>query len=54
MDISKETRLRRVVKRNNEKGETFVFKVSLEDFDFMEGWFEKPAENERVDALIVK
>ena len=36
LDISKETRLNRVIKRNTEKGETFDFEVSKEDFDFME------------------
>ena len=46
LDISKETRLERVMKRNSEKGETFEFEVSKENFDFMETWFEKPSEKE--------
>ena len=42
LDISKETRLKRVMKRNDEKGETFEFEVTKENFEFMESWFEKP------------
>ncbi len=36
IDISKETRLKRVLKRNKEKGDTFEFELSKENFDFME------------------
>jgi len=46
LDISKETRLKRIVERNNEKGETFEFEVTQENFEFMESWFEKPSERE--------
>ena len=53
LDISKETRLRRVLKRNNEKGQTFEFEVSKEDFDFMESWFEKPTERELSEGIII-
>ncbi|TXE19930.1 ATP-binding protein [Psychroserpens burtonensis] len=53
LDISKETRLKRVLKRNNEKGATFEFKVSQENFDFMESWFEKPTEKEITDGIII-
>lgn len=35
LDISKETRLNRVMKRNTEKVETFEFEVKKENFDFM-------------------
>ena len=35
LNISKETRLERVMKRNEEKGATFEFEVSKENFDFM-------------------
>ena len=51
LDISKETRLKRIMKRNDEKGETFEFEVSLEDFNFMENWFEKPDNIELNDGL---
>lgn len=53
LDISKETRLKRVMKRNNEKGETFEFEVTKENFEFMESWFEKPNEKEMVEGIIV-
>ena len=54
LDISKETRLKRIVERNNEKGETFEFEVTDENFEFMEGWFEKPTETELIKGLIIK
>ncbi len=53
LDISKETRLRRIVKRNNEKGPTYEFEVTKENFDFMENWFEKPSEKEMNGGIIV-
>lgn len=53
LDISKETRMSRISSRNSEKGPTFEFEVSKEDFDFMESWFEKPKENELAGAVIV-
>ena len=52
MDISKETRLKRVSKSNNEKGATFEIEVSQENFDFMESWFEKPTEKEITNGII--
>ncbi|WNW02013.1 ATP-binding protein [Tenacibaculum sp. HL-MS23] len=53
LDISKETRFKRVLKRNSEKGDTFQFEVSKEDFDFMETWFEKPTEKELKYGVII-
>lgn len=53
LDISKETRFERVMKRNLEKGETFEFEVSRESFDFMENWFEKPSEIEMRDGTTI-
>ncbi|TVZ15499.1 AAA family ATPase [Maribacter sp. MAR_2009_72] len=53
LDISKETRLERVMKRNNEKGKTFEFEVTKENFDFMESWFEKPSKNEIKDGITI-
>ncbi len=53
LDISKEIRLERVMKRNNEKGPTFEFDVSKENFDFMESWFEKPGEKEIDGGIII-
>ncbi len=54
LDITKETRLNRVMKRNSEKGETFEFEVSKENFDFMENWFEKPTAKEMFGGVIIK
>ncbi|TPV33507.1 ATP-binding protein [Paucihalobacter ruber] len=53
LDISKETRFQRVMKRNDEKGATFEFEVSKENFDFMENWFEKPTEKEMISGIII-
>lgn len=53
LDVSKETRLNRVMQRNNEKGATFEFEVSKENFDFMETWFEIPNKNELIDGIII-
>jgi len=53
LDISKNTRLNRVMKRNIEKGETFEFEVSKENFDFMETWFEKPTGKEMIGGIII-
>lgn len=53
LDIPKDTRLDRVMKRNKEKGETFEFEVSKENFDFMETWFEKPTEKEMIGGIII-
>ncbi len=53
LDISKETRLERVLKRNEEKGATFEFEVTMENFEFMENWFEKPTDKEMVDAIVI-
>lgn len=54
LDISKETRLKRVMKRNVEKGDTFEFEVSKENFDFMENWFESPSKEELIGGIIIK
>ena len=53
LDISKETRLNRVFKRNKEKGATFEFEVSKENFDFMESWFEKPSKEEINNGIVI-
>lgn len=51
--ISKETRLKRIMKRNNEKGTTFEFEVTKENFEFMESWFEKPSKEEIDGGIII-
>lgn len=54
LDISKQTRFERVMKRNNEKGTTYEFDVTKEDFDFMENWFEKPRAKEIEGGIIIR
>ena len=53
LEVSKETRLARVLQRNSKKGASFEFEVSKTDFDFMEGWFEKPSKEELIGAVIL-
>ncbi|SHK73277.1 Predicted kinase [Maribacter aquivivus] len=53
LDLSKDTRWQRVQQRNTEKGATFEFEVSKENFDFMETWFEKPTENELIGSVVI-
>ena len=53
LDIPKEVRLQRVLQRNEEKGDTFEFEVTKENFDFMEQWFEKPTEEEMRGGITV-
>ncbi|MFA5669315.1 MAG: ATP-binding protein [Balneolaceae bacterium] len=53
LDIPKDTRRNRVLKRNEDKGDTFEFEVSKEDFDFMEDWFESPTEHEMIGGIII-
>jgi plasmid stabilization system protein ParE len=53
LDISKETRLKRVLNRNNGKGETCEFEVTRENFDFMEGWFETPTVSEMENGILI-
>ena len=53
LDISKEIRSNRIIKRNNEKGETFEFEVTQENLDFMENWFEKPSEIEMKNGITI-
>lgn len=54
LDISKEIRKERIFKRNTEKGETFEFEVTEENFEFMESWFEKPTDQELENGIIIK
>ncbi len=54
LNISKETRWNRILKRNAEKGATFEFAVSREDFEFMETWFEQPTDEEMSGGMIIR
>lgn len=53
LNISKEVRKDRIFKRNTNKGATFEFEVSKDDFEFMESWFETPTKEELQDAIII-
>jgi len=53
LDIPKQTRWERVQQRNNEKGATFEFEVSENNFNFMETWFEKPSDAEMVGGILI-
>lgn len=46
LDVPRETRLSRVLARNQEKGKTFQIHVTEEMFQFIEGIFEAPTEEE--------
>ena len=54
LNVSKEIRKERVLKRNIEKGATFEFEVSEANFEFMENWFETPTKEELQSAIITK
>jgi len=41
------------MKRNKDKGDTFEFEVTKDNFDFMETWFEKPSELEMINGVMV-
>lgn len=53
LDIPKNVRLLRIMKRNEDKGDTFEFEVSNDNFDFMEAWFERPTKDEMTDAIVI-
>ena len=52
LDIPKNIRRARILKRNIEQGTTFEFEVSEANFEFMESWFEKPLDSELENAKI--
>ena len=49
VDVPRETRWHRVMRRNAEQGETFAMRVDRGMFDFMEGMWEPPAPEEWQD-----
>ncbi|MGB0386603.1 MAG: AAA family ATPase [Ardenticatenaceae bacterium] len=54
IELDRETRRERVLKRNQEKGKTFSFEVTEEMFDFVEGMFEPPDSDELRECVIVR
>ncbi|MEH6621014.1 ATP-binding protein [Maribacter arcticus] len=53
LNISKNTRWQRVQQRNTEKGDTFEFEVTQENFNFMQNWFEQPTAEELVGGIVI-
>lgn len=53
LDVPKAIRFNRVLKRNTERGKTFEFVVSKENFDFMESWFERPTDEEMQEGVVI-
>ena len=53
LDVDIDLRRSRVRKRNEERGPTFAFEVSDAMFDYMEGWFEAPTDDELYEAMVV-
>ena len=53
LDVDVDTRRGRVKSRNVERGPTFAFEVSDAMFDYMEGFFEPPTDDELYDAMVV-
>ncbi|RMA58892.1 AAA family ATPase [Ulvibacter antarcticus] len=51
LDIPSEIRRERIMKRNREKGASFEFEVTDENFEFMESWFEPPDVEEMLDSV---
>ena len=54
LDVPGEIRWSRVQQRNKEKGDTFAFEVTRENFDFMETWFERPDTEELKGGVVLK
>lgn len=52
LDVPKNVRRARILKRNSEQGSTYEFEVSEANFDFMESWFEPPSSEELKNAVI--
>lgn len=53
LDVDIEIRRARVRERNVERGPTFSFEVNDAMFDYMEGWFEPPTDDELYEAMVV-
>ena len=54
LNVDKQIRLERVMNRNSEKGDTYEFEVTKENFDFMESWFEPPTDEELKNAIVIE
>lgn len=54
IEVVKDIRWQRVEMRNKEKGETFSLEVTSEMFEFCEGLYEYPDEDEMVNCKIIR
>jgi predicted kinase len=54
LSADKQTRLQRVISRNQLQTETYSFEVTTEMFEFMESWVEEPSEEELLGAITVE
>lgn len=54
VDVPADVRWSRVLKRNEEKGQTFAMNVDRQMFDFMESIFETPQPTEGASVKIIK
>lgn len=54
LDIAPEVRWSRVEKRNSEASGTYVMQVDRSMFDYMEGIFERPSDNEGADFILLE
>ncbi|MFM5916402.1 MAG: AAA family ATPase [Novosphingobium sp.] len=50
IDVPADERWYRVNRRNNERGETYAMQVNRQMFDFMEGMWEPPGEDELIEG----
>ncbi len=53
LDFPKDVRLDRVLNRNTVKGDTYIFDVNKDMFDFMETRFEMPSKTELKGAIVI-
>lgn len=53
LDITSEIRWERVQQRNTQKGASFEFEVSRENYNFMEEWFEPLDDTEKTKAVTI-
>jgi predicted kinase len=53
LDVDVDLRRERVRSRNVDRGPTFAFEVSDAMFDYMEGFFEAPTDDELYEAMVV-
>ncbi len=54
LDIASEIRRQRMLHRNREKGPTYQFEVTEENFTFMEQWFDPLDDTELQNAIVIK